>query len=879
MSIPGGIRVKLALALLAIVGGALLAAYGIIVPSLERRLVDAKLDQQQSDAETLSIDFATRAAQNNLSLTDFVDASGFIANSRVIVLGVDGSPKKRTLLSLADSASTGGSEMESDPTALRAATTVSTVRARVRHEGREYAEVAVPLLTGGDVMLLSSSLSDQLATVALVKRRLLYATVAALLIAVGLGFAVAALHARRLGRLQQAADRIAEGAFDEPVVDNDHDEVGQLAASFDRMRLQLAQLDSARKEFVANASHELRTPLFSIAGFLELLDDEDLDESTRREFLATTRSQVDRLTNLATDLLDLSRMDAGRIRIEREEVGLAEVARRSREDFFALADASHHTLLIDVDEDAWAFADEERIQQIVRALAGNALVHTPPGQRCGCASSVAGRGLRWRSRTTAPGSRPLMSSASSSASTASRAARPPGAASVSRSRASLRAGWAARSPSPRAPATRSSRSSFPRRPPRRGSHCASPASPFPRGNARQARGYSEAVRAPVIAIAAVAAILGAVAALALGNLTGLTGGDTSTVVVERTLAGADAPATAAPELGNGFNPAAIYARRAPGVVTLYADLGADGESQGSGFVVDAKGTILTNAHVITNVAAIGGGSVHGAQKLYAEFRDGDRVPARIIGWDLFSDVGVVRVDPKDHALPRSRSARRRRSSSDTGGGDWQSLRRAELALGRSRLGNRPHDRLADVGLQRLGCDPDRRPHQSRQLGRAAVRCPRPRDRDQRPDPLHERQRGGSRFRDPDRHGPPCARPARAHGPFAYAYVGVTTQDVTPGLAKRFGFTTPHGALIAKVEPGTPADRAGLHGGNRTVDYNGLAVSLGGDVIVSIDGMRVAGADDVSRAVARLAAGSASPSGVRGGTDRRLVQVKLAERPA
>ena len=269
--------------------------------------------------------------------------------------------------------------MEADATALEAAETVKTVRARVRHDGREYAEVAVPLLTGGDVMLLTSSLSDQLATVALVKRRLLDATLAALLIALVMGFAVAVVHARRLGRLQRAADLIAEGAFDEPVVDNDPDEVGQLAASFDRMRLQLSQLDSARKEFVANASHELRTPLFSIAGFLELLDDEDLDESTRREFLATTRSQVDRLTNLATDLLDLSRMDAGRIRIEHEEVGLAEIARQVAEDFFALADASGHTLLLDVDEDAWAYADEERIQQIARALTGNALVHTPSG--------------------------------------------------------------------------------------------------------------------------------------------------------------------------------------------------------------------------------------------------------------------------------------------------------------------------------------------------------------------------------------------------------------------------------------------------------------------------------------------------------------------
>jgi two-component system OmpR family sensor kinase len=97
------------------------------------------------------------------------------------------------------------------------------------------------------------------------------------------------------------------------------------------------------------------------------------------EFLATTRSQVDRLTNLATDLLDLSRMDAGRIRIEEEEVGLAEIARQVAEDFFAVADASGHRLLLDVEEDTWAHADEERIQQIARALTGNAIVHTPAG--------------------------------------------------------------------------------------------------------------------------------------------------------------------------------------------------------------------------------------------------------------------------------------------------------------------------------------------------------------------------------------------------------------------------------------------------------------------------------------------------------------------
>ena len=379
MSVPGGIRVKLALALLGIVGGALFAAYVIVVPSLERRLVEAKLDQQQSDAEALAVNYATFEAQNILRLSDFVDSAGFVANSRVVVFSVAGAPSAMRLVSLADSSAVGGTEITQDSTALDAAKAVQTVRARVRHQGREYAEVAVPLLTGGNVMLLSSSLSDQLKTVALVKRRLLYATLAALLIAVGLGFAVAAIHARRLGRLQRAADRIAEGAFDEPVVDDGADEVGQLAMSFDRMRIQLAQLDSARKEFVANASHELRTPLFSLAGFLELLADEDLDDATRREFLATTRGQIERLTKLATELLDLSRMDAGRIRIEREEVGMAEVARVVAEDVGALADASGHVLHVEADDDAWAIADEERVQQIARALAGNALAHTPRG--------------------------------------------------------------------------------------------------------------------------------------------------------------------------------------------------------------------------------------------------------------------------------------------------------------------------------------------------------------------------------------------------------------------------------------------------------------------------------------------------------------------
>jgi signal transduction histidine kinase len=145
------------------------------------------------------------------------------------------------------------------------------------------------------------------------------------------------------------------------------------------MRQRLVQLEHARREFIANASHELRTPLFSLGGFLELMENEDIDPETQREFLMRMREQTDRLTKLATDLLDLSRIDAGRVHVEVEPVDLGGLARTLAEEFHAVALASDHTL--DVVDRAVppVAADEERALQIGRILVENALVHTPPG--------------------------------------------------------------------------------------------------------------------------------------------------------------------------------------------------------------------------------------------------------------------------------------------------------------------------------------------------------------------------------------------------------------------------------------------------------------------------------------------------------------------
>lgn len=379
MSIPGGIRARLVLALVLIVGAAQLAAYLMVVPSLERRLVDAKLDQMQDNARALATALASRSATDALGLDSFVNGAASTFDTRVAVLGALGPPLRLT--TLADSAGSEAPSLDEDPIAMESARSGALVRGRTERSGGSYAAVAIPLLPSGGVMVLTSSLADQLATVRLVKRSFALATLVAAAIALVLGAAAAAVHARRISRLERAANRIAVGHFDEPVVDTGDDELGQLAVAFDRMRVQLRQLDTARKEFVANASHELRTPLFSLAGFLELLTDEDLDDETRQRFLVSTREQVDRLSRLAGDLLDLSRIDAGRLHVEHEDVDLTETALILGEELQPVATLRGHTLAIDAPEAVWADADEERVLQAARALAVNALVHTPEGTR------------------------------------------------------------------------------------------------------------------------------------------------------------------------------------------------------------------------------------------------------------------------------------------------------------------------------------------------------------------------------------------------------------------------------------------------------------------------------------------------------------------
>ena len=290
--------------------------------------------------------------------------------------------------------------------------------------------------------------------------RLVVAGLVALAAAAAAAYAAAYGLTRRLRMLEKAAaHRIAAGDFTAPIETGGSDEIAELAREFDLMRVRLADLDRVRREFIANASHELRTPLFSFGGFLELMADEELDADERKEFLDETRAQVTRLTRLATDLLDLSRLDAGQIKFVKREIDLTDAASTVIDEFRVLAEVSDHPLELVAGASAGAIGDHGRVLQVGRILVENALAPHAGGN--------AGRGAngdRRRPRDAfgprrGPGDpRPTNWSTCFSASTAPRAARRRAPGSASRSHGSSQRAWTGHSRSCRSRGTPCSRS-------------------------------------------------------------------------------------------------------------------------------------------------------------------------------------------------------------------------------------------------------------------------------------------------------------------------------------------------------------------------------------------------------------------------------------
>ena len=396
----------------------------------------------------------------------------------------------------------------------------------------------------------------------------------------------------------------------------------------------------------------------------------------------------------------------------------------------------------------------------------------------------------------------------------------------------------------------------------------------------------------VAAVSVAAAVLGGASALAVGRAAGWLTSRTTTLLVPAGPApvGVSAPVVAAkPLIGNGFAPAQIYRARSAGVVTIFSyfagtSAGSTTGGQGSGFVVSASGTILTSAHVITTAGAgtgTGAGPTEPARQVYVEFSDGDRVSAEIVGYDLFDDVGAIHVDPSRHALspvPLGDSARvvvgEPVAAIGSPFGDTDSL-----SVGVVSAIRRPIPSLTtrfnlvdaiqtDTPINHGNSGGPLFDAQGRVIGINA----------------QIRSSGSSSgfegvgFAVPINSARRSLAQLEATGRVEYAYIGIRTEDLTAGMARKFGYAARRGALIDSVEAG-PARSAGLRPGTRDAVFEGVDVRVGGDAIVAIDGEPVTNAEDVVRIVAeRLLPGQTARFTIVRGKRRLVVPLKLAERP-
>jgi signal transduction histidine kinase len=179
-----------------------------------------------------------------------------------------------------------------------------------------------------------------------------------------------------LREMAEASQAMAKGDYSRRVTDTSRDEIGRLAKSFNRMAAELAETDRVRRDLVANVSHELRTPLTALQATLENIVDgvAVADNDT----LVTMLAQVERLGRLVVQLLDLSRLEAGTVPLDRQDFAIEPVLEHAVRE--QKLNAPGVAIGMSVDEPGLAAdGDPERVHQVVANLLENAVRHSPAG--------------------------------------------------------------------------------------------------------------------------------------------------------------------------------------------------------------------------------------------------------------------------------------------------------------------------------------------------------------------------------------------------------------------------------------------------------------------------------------------------------------------
>jgi S1-C subfamily serine protease len=333
----------------------------------------------------------------------------------------------------------------------------------------------------------------------------------------------------------------------------------------------------------------------------------------------------------------------------------------------------------------------------------------------------------------------------------------------------------------------------------------------------------------------------------------------------------------------GFDPKAIYESEAPGVVTVVSlfgsggldTLGDSGSGVGSGFVLSGEGEIATNAHVVTTGE---GEAAKRAQEVYVEFADGNQVEAEIVGADPNADIALLRIDPKGlklRPLPLGDSA-----SVEVGEpvaaigspfGEKQSL-----SVGVISAIDRSIESLTSFSISgAFQTDAAINPGNS---GGPLV------DGEGRVIGINQQIKStsgggeGVGFAVPVDAVKRSIDKLREDGDARYAYLGVSSVELYPQLVDRFELDVHKGAWVQDVNPGGPAERAGIRGGGSEVTFQARAFRPGGDVITKVGGKPVEDSAQLAELIAGYEPGEEVPVEVHRDGDTQEIEVKLGERP-
>jgi S1-C subfamily serine protease len=370
-------------------------------------------------------------------------------------------------------------------------------------------------------------------------------------------------------------------------------------------------------------------------------------------------------------------------------------------------------------------------------------------------------------------------------------------------------------------------------------------------------------------------VLGVAAALLAGCGGG--GGVTKTVQTTTTKVEVVKPTGSAAD--TVFDPAAIYRREAPGVVTILAvnDIETQDGGLGSGFILNGKGEIATNAHVVTTGERA---DIQKVREVYVDFADGNRVSAKILGFDPDADVALLKIDPSGldlHPLPLGDSENVEVGEPVAAIGSPFDKRQS-LTIGIVSAVDRDVSSLTKFQIAgAIQTDAAINPGNS---GGPLVNA--------RGEVLGLNQQiqtetgtsGGVGFAVPIDLAMHSIDQIREHGKVEYAYLGVSTLPVYPQLAEHFGLPVDQGAWVQEVTPATPADDAGLRAGGgeeQTFQAEG-GIKGGGDIITKIDKYEITDPADLATAVARLLPGQEVSMDIYRGKTKRTVKVKLGKRP-